>query len=302
MSPSSIRSKPRDSANPSSRRLPSSRQPRHREGRVQGLPVSVERLDVPPLPEHQRALRVQELRQQLRGSRRPRRLQRLCLHGEAVLEPVLQPQDMRQGGLGTRLEPAVAQRARRGEGALVVRGGIRERPELLQGGAAGDAGFGGDPRGRRGVERAGRPERPLVPPDRLRGRVHAQASVPRQRGVSRRRGCVARCICVVGQYLGELVLPAPHHVLAPQQDPRVRLGPPRLRDPPVRHVAGEDVVEDELALAVDRGPLPPPDQSLVHQGVQRGRNIVGGHALHRALPEDPTDHRGVLEHPLLVDR
>ena len=120
--------------------------------------------------------------------------------------------------------------------------------------------------------------------------------------VPRRRRCVPGTLRVVRKDLRELVLASRHELLAPPQHPCVRLRPASLRDARVRDVAGQDVVEDELTLAGDDGPVPLPQQSFLDQGWERRCVRVRFEAFDRSLPEDATDDGRRLQHALLLGR
>jgi hypothetical protein len=79
--------------------------------------------------------------------------------------------------------------------------------------------------------------------------------MPREERVPRRSLAVPREREVVGEDLGVLLGPPPRSLLHPLPDDGVRPRPSNLRDRRVRDVAREDVVEGELTLPGDRGPV-----------------------------------------------
>ena len=104
---------------------------------------------------------------------------------------------------------------------------------------------------------------------------------------------------MVGQDLGELLgtsrrdLFDPHHRLA------VGLGPPGPRDASVGHVTNEDVVEGQLALPPDHGPVAFPHQILPDQSLDRRASGAGSQAVQGSFPEHAPYHGGVLDRALL---
>ena len=106
---------------------------------------------------------------------------------------------------------------------------------------------------------------------------------------------------VVGPDLDELLA---RDLVQPVGDLLVQLGAGALGEARVGDVADEDVLEAVRALARDRRAALAGDEVAQEQVVEDGLEILDlGHQVRDgALPEDPADHRGALQQPLLVPR
>jgi hypothetical protein len=74
---------------------------------------------------------------------------------------------------------------------------------------------------------------------------------------------------VVSEDLRELLGSSPRPLLHPGPDHLLGPGPARLRDRGIRNVAGEDVVEDELAFALDRRSVALAHEALADELIDR---------------------------------
>ena len=104
---------------------------------------------------------------------------------------------------------------------------------------------------------------------------------------------------VVGADLDELLA---RDLMQPVGDLLVQLGAGTLRETRVGDVADEDVLEAVRVLARDRRAALAGDEVAQEQVVEDRLEVVhvGQQVGDRALPEDPADHGGALEQPLLV--
>ena len=242
-------------------------------GHPERLLVPAERFPEPPPPEGQGARGVQEPGQEFGLPDLPGRAQRLFQNAVALLEPVPQPVHVCRGSEGLGLQHAVSGRTGPGQGPFVVGLGRVELSQLLLGLAASQGALRGQPGSLGSPQTLGRPHGPVEPPDGLAGGEHPTAPVTGQHRVAGGSFHVLGTLRVVGQDLGELFEPLPGDLFDPPHDLAVRLEPPGLRDARVRDVTGEDVVEDQLALALDDGGLPLPQVALLHQRVDPRRRI-----------------------------
>jgi hypothetical protein len=172
----------------------------------------------------------------------------------ALFVPILVPQDVRERGERAGLQPPATgpRRPSDRDRALVVVMRIREPSQLFACLPAAqrrlrDQQVGGI--SRRGARRL---QRPVVPADRPLGREHAPMAVSREQRVPRRLRGITGSLEVVREDLGELFLAPAGSFLDPRAHRRVPLGAARPRDPRVRHIPREQVVEDQLPLALER--------------------------------------------------
>ena len=106
---------------------------------------------------------------------------------------------------------------------------------------------------------------------------------------------------VVREQVGELAGPVARRALEPVCDDGMRRAPLAPGDAVVRDVAGEDVLEDVLGLTGERRAEPGLHEvALLQPGQLGGRgDPVAGQQVHGLGPEDPSDHRRGLQHPLV---
>ena len=108
-----------------------------------------------------------------------------------------------------------------------------------------------------------------------------------------------RLVEVVGADLDELLACG---LVQPLRHLQVELGTGRLREPGVGDVADQDVLEAVGLLARDRGAVLAREEVALQQAVEDRLELadVGRQVGDGAFPEDPSDHRGALQQPLLV--
>ena len=95
---------------------------------------------------------------------------------------------------------------------------------------------------------------------------------------------------------------SPGRLVQPLRHLQVELGTGCLREPGVGDVANQDVLEAIGLLARDRGAVLAGEKVALQQAVEDGIELadVGRQVADGAFPEDPSDHRGALQQPLLV--
>ena len=262
--------------------------------------VPRERVRVSPAAEGESSRRVEDPREELVRSRRPGAVERLTEHPLPLIEPVLEPENVSEGGHGPSLESLVPDRSRQLEGALVVPLRLGERSQLLPRLAPRQGCLGGNAH-HVGSGPLGGLESPVVPPDRLIRCEHSSASMPGERGVPSRTTGIVGMLGMMRQDLGELFGALTGDLLQPAEHSCVRLALPDGLDRRVCRIARQYVVEDELPFPLDRRPWTLVNEPSIDEHREGRVNVSAARKLRdRPVPEAPPHDRRVLKHAALV--